>query len=168
MSTVALPEGVEYHNQLIWGAIGWGTPAAFGCAMADPSRRVVLVQGDGGHQLTANQIGTMGRYGANLIIVLLNNGIVGVEEIIRGNSDPKKVHDYDKLAAWQYHKLPEAMGCSDWFCTSVQSNAELDAALQKARENPGAAYVEVLLGSERLMPGDSIESINRLYQLTPA
>ena len=155
-------------DQLIWGCIGWGTtPAAFGAAMADPSRRVVLVQGDGGHQISANQIGTMGLYGANLIILLFNNGIYGVEEIVQGNSDPKKVHVYDKLAPWQYHKLPEAMGCRDWFCTSVQTNAELEAALQKARKNPGAAYIEVLLGSEHLMPGASTEVIDRQYRLRP-
>jgi indolepyruvate decarboxylase len=168
MAELFLPDGVEFLDARVWSCIGWGTPAAFGAAMADPSRRVVLVQGDGGHQLTANHIGTMGRYGANLIILLLNNGVFGVEETIQGNGDPKKVHDYDKLAPWQYHKLPEAMGCRDWFCTSVQTNADLEAALQKARKNPSAAYIEILLGSERLVPGASADFIDRLYRLTPA
>jgi hypothetical protein len=65
-------------------------------------------------------------------------------------------------------RRPEAMGCRDWFCTSVQTNAELEAALQKARKNSGAAYIEILLGSERLMPGASADFIDRLYRLTPA
>src|SRR5208337_374911 len=61
MPAALLPEGVDFHTRALWGCIGWGTPAAFGAALAAPTRRVILVQGDGGHQLTAGQIGAMGR-----------------------------------------------------------------------------------------------------------
>ena len=157
-----LPEGVNFHTQALWGCIGWGTPVAFGAALADPSRRVILVGGDGGHQLTAGQIGAMGRYGVNPVILLINNGMFAVEETVMGNSDPNKVHEFDKLAPWQYHKLPEAMGCRDWFCTSVETNAELESALQKARKQPGAAYIEILLGS--MPPAGPPQLLERLYQ----
>ena len=73
-----------------------GPPPHWGWASRIP-RAVVLVQGDGGHQLTANQIGTMGHYGINPIIVLLNNGIFGIEEIVMGNNDPAKISNYDRL-----------------------------------------------------------------------
>ena len=135
-------------------------------ALADPSRRVILVQGDGAHQLTANQIGTMGHYGVNPIILLRNNGIFGIEEVVQGNSDPAKIKNYDRLPLWQYHKLPEAMGCRDWLCTSVQTNAEFDAALEKARKHPGASYIEIQLGCEKLVPALKPEQIDRNYQTT--
>jgi len=165
LPNLLLPEGVLYLDQPFWGCIGWGTPAAFGAALADPSRRVILVQGDGGHQLTANQIGTMGRYGVNPIILLVNNGIFGVEEIILLNSDPKKVKNYDQLAPWQYHKLPEAMGCRDWFCKRVETNADLDSALQQARKHPGAAYIEIVPGP-KMANAAPPEVIERMYQAT--
>ncbi len=41
-----LPKGVTYHNQTLWGSIGWATPAAFGVAVAAPGKRVVLVTGE--------------------------------------------------------------------------------------------------------------------------
>jgi len=123
----------------------------FGAGLADPSRRVVLVQGDGAHQLTSNQIGAIGHYGLNPIILLRNNGVFGIEEIVMGNSDPARIKRCDRLPLWQYHKLPEAMGCRDWFCTSVDTNAELDAALKKARTLPGASYIQIQLGSEKLL-----------------
>jgi len=44
-----LPRGATFHNQALWGSIGWATPAAFGAAVAAPTRRVVLVTGDGSH-----------------------------------------------------------------------------------------------------------------------
>ena len=167
MPAALLPEGVDFHTQGLWGCIGWATPVAFGAALADPSRRVVLVSGDGAHQLTAGQIGAMGRYGVNPIILLINNGTFAVEETVMGNSDPKKVHEFDKLAPWHYHKLPEAMGCRDWFCTSVETNAEFESALQKARKLPGAAYIEILLGS--MPPAAPAPLLERLYQTaTPA
>jgi len=166
-TAMLLPDGVHFEHAQLWGCIGWGTAAALGVALADPSRRVILVQGDGGHQLTANHIGTMGHYGINPIIVLLNNGIFGIEEIVLGNSNPDKIRNFDRLAQWQYHKLPEAMGCRDWYCTSVQTNAEFNTALEKARKHPGAAYIEVLLGCEKLVPAEPPDFLDRIYQTGP-
>jgi indolepyruvate decarboxylase len=40
-----MPKGATFHNQTLWGAIGWATPAAFGAAIAAPDRRTVLVTG---------------------------------------------------------------------------------------------------------------------------
>jgi len=151
LSAVLLPNRAVYHNQALWGSIGWATPAAFGAALADPSRRVVLVTGDGSHQLTATEIGVMGRYGVKPILLVLNNGTFGIEEFLERN----KNCDYNKLAPWQYQMIPEVMGCRDWFCTSVLTNAELASALQKAREHPGAAYIEVLLGPKLIAPTSS-------------
>src|SRR4029077_12996737 len=66
-----LADDVQVHLQMLWGSIGWATGAAFGVALADPKRKTVLVTGEGSHQLTANEIGNMGRYGANPIILCL-------------------------------------------------------------------------------------------------
>jgi indolepyruvate decarboxylase len=166
-TAMLLPDGVQFQHAQLWGCIGWGTAAALGVALADPARRVILVQGDGGHQLTANHIGTMGQYGINPIIVLLNNGIFGIEETVLGNNNPAKIRNFDKLAPWRYHKLPEAMGCRDWYCTSTQTNEEFNAALEKARKHPGAAYIEVLLGCQKLVPAEPPEALDRIYQTGP-
>ena len=166
-SAMLLPDGAQFQHAALWGCIGWGTAAILGVGLADPSRRVVLVQGDGAHQLTANQIGTIGHYGLNPIVLLRNNGVFGIEEIVMGNSDPAKIKTYNRLPLWQYHKLPEAMGCRDWFCTSVETNAELDAALKRARTLPGASYIEVQLGCEKLFPALSPEELERFYQIPP-
>jgi indolepyruvate decarboxylase len=110
----------------------------------------------------------MGHYGATPIILLINNGIFGVEEVVQGNTDREKIHSYDKLAPWQYHKLPEAMGCRDWFCTVVATNAELETAPQKARKQPGAAYIEILMGP-KMATAMPLPLIDRVYQAgTPA
>jgi indolepyruvate decarboxylase len=64
VTPMILPDGVRVEAQVLWGSIGWATPAAFGVALADPDKRIVLITGEGSHQLTANDIGAMGRFGA--------------------------------------------------------------------------------------------------------
>ncbi len=162
LPAVLLPEDAEYHNQTLWGSIGWATPAALGAALADRSRRVVLVTGDGSHQLTATEIGVMGRYGVTPVIIVLNNGIFGIEEYLESN----EVREYNTLAPWNYATLPEAMGCHDWFCTTVTTNDELDIALDKARDRSSAAYIEVVMDSSLVAPA-SDEKLAAGYETAP-
>ena len=83
LTHVALADGVRVEAQVLWGSIGWATPAAFGVALADPSRRTILITGEGSHQLTANEIGSMGRFGANVIVFVLNNDGYLIERALR-------------------------------------------------------------------------------------
>ena len=165
LAEIRMPEGVTFMNQPLWGSIGWATPCAFGAALADPSRRVVLVTGDGSHQLTANELGVMGRYGVKPIIFLLNNETFGVEELV-SNTDIYG-HDYNKLAPWNYHEVPAAMGCADWYSTKVRTVAELDAAMAHAATSKSACFIELDLGVEDLPPSLPVPFLNRLYGKTP-
>ncbi len=47
MAPMTLADGVRVEAQVLWGSIGWATPAALGIALADPTRRVVLITGEG-------------------------------------------------------------------------------------------------------------------------
>jgi indolepyruvate decarboxylase len=137
-----LPDGAEVHCQPLWGSIGWATGAALGVALADQSRRTVLFTGEGSHQLTANDIGTMGRNGLKPIIFVLNNGGYMVERALEANPD----WVYNDLAPWNYHALPAALGCKGWFAAKVTTLGELDAALARASTGESACYIEVVGG----------------------
>ena len=39
---------------------------------------------------------------------------------------------YNDVAPWDYHALPAALGCQDWFTAKVSTLVELDAALARA------------------------------------
>jgi len=135
-----LPDGAVYHNQTLWGSIGWATGAALGTAVADRSRRTVLITGEGSHQLTANEIGNYGRHGVKPAIFVLNNEGYAVERVLEENPDWL----YNDLAPWDYHTLPAALGCKDWFTAKVKTNGELEAAMQKAEAADTAAYIEIV------------------------
>ncbi len=158
LGKIWLPENVGFESQLLWGSIGWATPAALGVALAEPKRRTILVTGDGSHQLTATEIGVMGRYGINPIIILLNNGLYGIEDVLSQTG-----HVYDSLAGWDYHTLPATMGCRDWFCTRAETVAELESALETARNHPGASYLELIVPPEESQPLPK-KTINRIYK----
>jgi indolepyruvate decarboxylase len=157
-ASLALPKGASYEGQILWASIGWATPTALGVAIAEPKRRTVLVTGDGAHQLTANEIGVMGRYGVNPIIICLNNGIYGVEDVLS-----ERGHVYDDLAGWNYHTVPAAMGCRDWFCTRVETVGDLESALEEARRHNGGCYLELMIPETESQP-ISVARQDRLYK----
>jgi indolepyruvate decarboxylase len=143
-----LPDGVRVEAQVLWGSIGWATPAAFGVALADPSRRTILITGEGSHQLTANDIGSMGRFGANVIVFVLNNSGYLVERALEENPN----WTYNDLAPWNYAQLPKALGCADWFTARVTTLGELDESMKSARASKSGAYIEIIGGKMDMPP----------------
>ena len=88
------PTGRRSTARCLWGAIGWATGATLGIALADRSRRTVLFTGEGSHQLTMAEVGTMARYGLKPVIFVLNNDGYMVERALEKNSNP--VYDDDR------------------------------------------------------------------------
>lgn len=135
-----MPQGATFHNQTLWGSIGWATPAAFGAAVAAPDNRVVLVTGDGSHQLTAQEISQFGRLGLKPVVFLLNNNGYLIERMFC--KEPAIA--YNDLAPWRYAELPRVFGCDNWFTARATTCGELDVALDSAAKSNTGAYIEVV------------------------
>jgi indolepyruvate decarboxylase len=135
-----LPKGIQWLNQTLWGSIGWATPAAFGAAVADPGRRLILITGEGSHQLTAQEISQFGRRGLKPIIFVLNNHGYLIERMLCKDG----AMAYNDLAPWNYAALPHALGCNDWYTARVGNCGELDEAMKSAEQGDKAAYIEVV------------------------
>ena len=60
------------------GTMGFALPAAIGAKMGDPKRQVVAVIGDGGYQMTIQELGTIFQYKVAVKIVVLNNDFLGM------------------------------------------------------------------------------------------
>ena len=60
------------------GTMGFALPAAIGAKMATPEREVVAVIGDGGYQMTIQELGTIFQTKAAVKIVVLNNDFLGM------------------------------------------------------------------------------------------
>lgn len=125
-----LPENIDIHNQMLWGSIGWATPCAFGCSIADRKRRTILITGDGAHQLTAQEISAMMRNNVKPVIFVLNNSGYTVERILCDDVEAK----YNDIASWNYSLLPKAFK-GDCFCAEAKTNEEFDKVLELIEKN---------------------------------
>jgi indolepyruvate decarboxylase len=137
---VFLPKGTKFESQMLWGAIGWATPASFGTALAAPDQRVILITGEGSHQMTAQEISQFYRYGLKPIIFVLNNQGYLIEKMLSKKLD----YCYNELPQWQYHKLPEVLGCNDWIMRKVTTCGELDKVMEELDSNKTGAYIEIV------------------------
>lgn len=137
---IKMPENCIFLNQTLWGSIGWATPAAFGAGIAERNRRVVLLTGDGSHQLTVQEVSSMLRYGLKPIIIVLNNNGYTIERLLCANPDDI----FNEISEWNYSKLPEVFG-GNAFVAQARTNEEFDKALhQAAEEQPNhLCYIEI-------------------------
>jgi indolepyruvate decarboxylase len=165
MAPMTLPDDVRVEAQVLWGSIGWATPAALGIALADPTRRVVLITGEGSHQLTANEVGSMGRFGANIVVFVLNNDGYLIERALEENPN----WTYNDLAPWRYCELPKALGCTNWFSARAATLSELDVSMKAARESKSGAYIEIVGGRMDMPPALAFAHgrLKALYGATP-
>lgn len=60
------------------GTMGFALPAAIGAKMANPEKQVVAIIGDGGFQMTLQELGTMMQNNIGVKIIILNNGYLGM------------------------------------------------------------------------------------------
>ncbi len=134
---IKLPKDVDYCNQVLWGSIGWGTPACFGAGMADKNRRVIMITGEGSHQMTAQELSSMLRYGINPIIIVVNNQGYTIERLLC--DDP--MEKYNDIAKWDYTKFIEAF---DGEVLTFKAKTEKDFydALNTARRSEKLVYIE--------------------------
>ncbi|MBC7002762.1 alpha-keto acid decarboxylase family protein [Photobacterium sp. BZF1] len=136
-----LPKGVDLLGQNLWMSIGWATPAAFGASIAAKNRRVILLTGDGSHQLTTQEIGQMSRFGCNTIVFLLNNAGYTIERYLADDMDDP----FNDIATWNYTYLPKAFGANNAMVRQVKTTLELSEALKMARKNTNElSYIEAI------------------------
>lgn len=123
-AALRLPEDATFICQPLWGSIGFTLPAAYGAQVACPSRRVILITGDGAAQLTIQELGSMLRDGMKPVIFVLNNEGYTVERAIHGEHQR-----YNDIAAWNWTQLPRALSepchAQSWRVTQTVQLTEL-------------------------------------------
>ncbi len=60
------------------GTMGFGIPAGMGVALAEPKRPIFVIVGDGGFQMTVQELGTIAQYNLPVKVILLNNDFLGM------------------------------------------------------------------------------------------
>ncbi len=92
------------------GAMGYGFPAAMGAQLAFPDRQVVAVVGDGGFQMTLNDLATVAQYHVPVKITIINNRSLGMVRQWQEIFFEKRYCDIDLNYAPDFVKLAESYG----------------------------------------------------------
>jgi acetolactate synthase I/II/III large subunit len=92
------------------GTMGYGFPAALGAQMAFPDRQVIVFVGDGGFQMTLNDLATMVQYRVPVKIAVLNNRSLGMVRQWQEIFFEKRYCDIDLNFSPDFVKLAESYG----------------------------------------------------------
>ncbi len=135
------------------GTMGFGLPAAIGAKMGAPERTVVFYTGDGGLQMTIQELGTIMEYGTDVKIVLLNNNFLGNvrqwQSLFfndRFSQTPLLNPDFVMIA--------KAYGIA---AESVATREELPGAIERMLAHDGAYLLDV-----------NIDETDMIFPMTPA
>lgn len=135
-----LPKNTEVNTQTLWGSIGWATPASFGGQMAAKDRRMILLTGEGSHQLTATEISNMMHNNLKPIIIVMNNAGYTIERVL--SDDPYDF--FNEVIKWDYSKLPQVFSGDCWVA-QAKTEAEFDSVLKQAEieQKSRMCYIEI-------------------------
>ncbi|MBI1332292.1 MAG: biosynthetic-type acetolactate synthase large subunit [Armatimonadetes bacterium] len=126
------------------GTMGFGFPAAMGAAFAHPGEEVWAVVGDGGFQMTLQELQTAVENHLDIKICLINNGFLGMvrqwQELFYDNR-----YSHVSMGNPDYAKLAEAYGVTFFRCSS---RAEVESTIEKARAAKGPVLCEFLVEME--------------------
>ena len=121
------------------GTMGYGLPAAIGAKIGVPDREVVAVVGDGGIQMSLQELGTIKQSEVAVKIVLLNNSFLGMvrqwQELFF-----KRRYSFTDMVNPDFVKIAEAYGIK---AECVRKQEDLDKALKRMISHKGAYLLEV-------------------------
>jgi acetolactate synthase-1/2/3 large subunit len=142
------------------GTMGFELPAAMGAKIGRPDRTVWCIAGDGGFQMTIQELATIAREGVAVKIAILNNGYLGMvrqwQELFyekRYVATPLNCPDFVKIA--EAYCIPGLL---------VKHKGEVIPAINKAMEEPGAFLLNFMVEPEEnvypmVPPGASLAEV---------
>lgn len=126
------------------GTMGFALPAALGAKVAAPNKPVIAVIGDGGYQMTIQELGTIMQYKIPVKILVLNNNFLGMvrqwQQLFHG-----KRYSFTEMQNPDFVKIADAYGIP---AAKVTEQKDLEAALQKMLAAPTSYFLEVVVEKE--------------------
>ena len=135
------------------GTMGFGLPASIGAKMGAPERTVCFFTGDGGLQMTIQELGTIMEYGVAVKIILLNNNFLGnvrqwQELFFKGRFSQTPMVNPD------FVQIADAYGIK---AENVETREQLDGAIERMLAHEGAYLLNV-----------NIDATDMIFPMTPA
>ncbi|MEQ1762277.1 MAG: biosynthetic-type acetolactate synthase large subunit [Pyrinomonadaceae bacterium] len=127
------------------GTMGFGLPAAMGAQLACPNEMVVAVVGDGGFQMTNQEIITAVQYKIPLKVIIMNNGYLGMVRQWQEMFYDRAYSEVDLSVSPDFVKLAEAYGAKGLRASKPE---ELEAVLREGLEYDGVTIMDIVVSKE--------------------
>ncbi|WPU98116.1 biosynthetic-type acetolactate synthase large subunit [Mucilaginibacter sp. cycad4] len=126
------------------GTMGFALPAAIGAKFGAPNRTVVAIIGDGGFQMTCQELGTIMQSGVDVKIVILNNRFLGMVRQWQELFNQRRysfvdIQSPDFVALAAAYRIPGKL---------IDDRADLTTALNEMLSTPGSFLLEVMVTKE--------------------
>ncbi|NVM63766.1 acetolactate synthase-1/2/3 large subunit [Mucilaginibacter sp. SG538B] len=126
------------------GTMGFALPAAIGAKFGAPNRTVVAIIGDGGFQMTCQELGTIMQSGVDVKIIILNNRFLGMVRQWQELFNSRRysfvdIQSPDFVALAAAYRIPGKL---------VDDRADLTTALNEMLSAPGSFLLEVMVTKE--------------------
>ncbi len=126
------------------GTMGFALPAAIGAKYGAPAKQVVAVIGDGGYQMTIQELGTIMQYKIPVKILVLNNNFLGMvrqwQELFHS-----KRYSFTEMDNPDFVKIAQAYNIT---AKKVEQREHLVDAIKEMLDAKGSYFLEVVVGKE--------------------
>ena len=126
------------------GTMGFALPAAIGAKFGRLDRTVVAVIGDGGFQMTLQELGTIMQTGINVKIIILNNHFLGMVRQWQELFNERR-YSFVDIQSPNFVTVASGYGIAG---KSINEREDLQAALQEMLAHEGSFLLEVMVTKE--------------------
>ncbi|MDR0766257.1 MAG: biosynthetic-type acetolactate synthase large subunit [Odoribacteraceae bacterium] len=131
------------------GTMGFGLPAAIGASLGAPHRDVCLFAGDGGLQMTIQELATVAQLGLPVKILLMNNGFLGMVRQWQELFFHKR-YSFTAIANPEFEYIARAHRVA---YRLLERREDLHDAIREMKEHPGPFLLEVkVMQEENVFP----------------
>jgi acetolactate synthase-1/2/3 large subunit len=139
------------------GSMGYGLPAAIAAKLCYPERTVVAFAGDGCFQMTMQEFGTAMQAEANIIVLVIDNGMYGTIRMHQERHYPGRV-SATTLVNPDFAALAAAYGA---FSATVTTNEQFAPALEQALSAGKPALIHIHISPEAITPTLTLSQIRQ-------
>ena len=126
------------------GTMGYALPAAMGAKIGKPERVVFAMAGDGGFQMTIQELGTIAQYELDIKIIVLNNNFLGMVRQWQQLFFEKR-YSFTEMKNPDFVGIAKAYGLAS---QKVTSRDQLETAIQEMIDHQGPYVLEVVVEKE--------------------
>jgi acetolactate synthase-1/2/3 large subunit len=124
--------------------MGFALPAAIGAKFGAPKRTVIAIAGDGGFQMTLQELGTIMQTGLNLKMIVLNNQYLGMVRQWQELFNDRR-YSFVDIQSPDFVALAKSYSIAG---QKVTNRALLKKALKEMLDHSGAYLLEIMVGKE--------------------